>query len=176
MAATSSRRAPWRLLARGVCFDSGGFTLKTGKGMEGMKADMAGAAAVTGLMQALARRRAAVNVSGLLPLVENMPDGAALRPDDVVRSMSGQTIEIISTDAEGRLILADALWYCQERFMPLLMIDIATLTGAVKTALGDGYAGVFSNDDRLCERLVGAGALRRANSYGDCRCRKMTGS
>src|SRR5208283_2792330 len=118
---------------------------------------MAGAAAVTGLMRALAQRKAKVNAVGLLGLVENMPDGAAQRPGDIVKSASGQTIEIINTDAEGRLVLADALWYVKEKLNPALMIDLATLTGAILVALGQEYAGLFSNDDALAEKLVKAG-------------------
>ncbi len=122
-----------------------------------MKGDMGGAAAVTGLMQALASRKAKVNAVGVIGLVENMPDGNAQRPGDIVTSMSGQTIEIINTDAEGRLVLADALWYCQHRFKPQAMIDLATLTGAIMVSLGQHHAGLFSNDDELAQRLAAAG-------------------
>jgi leucyl aminopeptidase len=153
---TTSALPPLAFVGKGVCFDSGGITLKPGKGMEAMKNDMAGAAAVAGLMRTLASRKAKVHAVGILALVENMPDGAAQRPSDVWASMSGQTIEIISTDAEGRLILADALWYCQSRFKPQFMIDIATLTGAIYTALGNEYAGIFSNDSDLAASLVSA--------------------
>jgi leucyl aminopeptidase len=118
---------------------------------------MAGAGAVTGLMAALAARRAKADVVGLLGLVENMPSGTAQRPGDVVRSLSGQTIEVINTDAEGRLVLADVLWYCQQRFDPAFMVDLATLTGAIIIGLGHEYAGLFSNDDALSQRLVAAG-------------------
>jgi leucyl aminopeptidase len=121
-----------------------------------MKGDMGGAAAVAGLMQTLATRKARANVVGILGLVENMPDGNAQRPGDVVTSMSGQTIEVINTDAEGRLVLADALWYCQDRFKPRFMIDLATLTGAIIIALGNDYAGLFSNDDDLSAKLLAA--------------------
>jgi leucyl aminopeptidase len=122
--------------------------------MEEMKGDMGGAAAVAGLMQVLATRKAKVNAVGILGLVENMPDAGAQRPGDIVTSMSGQTIEVINTDAEGRLVLADALWYCQDRFKPQFMIDLATLTGAIIIALGADYAGLFSNDDALSEKLL----------------------
>ena len=125
--------------------------------MMGMKGDMGGAAAVAGAMQALATRKARVNAVGIVGLVENMPDGKAQRPDDVVKSMSGQTIEVLNTDAEGRLVLADALWYAQTRFKPKFVIDLATLTGAIMVALGSDHAGLFSNDDRLSERIAAAG-------------------
>jgi leucyl aminopeptidase len=125
--------------------------------MENMKGDMAGAAAVVGLMHALASRKAKVNAIGILALAENMPDGNAFRPGDVITAMSGETIEIISTDAEGRLVLADALWYCRERFKPQAMVDIATLTGAVLVALGHDYAGLFTNTDSLSASLQQAG-------------------
>ena len=148
---------PVALVGKGVCFDSGGLSLKTGAGMMGMKGDMGGAAAVVGTMQALARRKARANVVGVIGLVENMPDGKAQRPDDVVRSMSGQTIEVLNTDAEGRLVLADALWYAQSQFKPRCVIDLATLTGAILIALGHEHAGLFSNDDTLAERLTQAG-------------------
>jgi leucyl aminopeptidase len=125
--------------------------------MEEMKWDMAGAAVVAGLMRALAARRARVNAVGIAGLVENMPSGKAQRPGDVVKSMSGQTIEVINTDAEGRLVLADALWYCKQRFRPRAMIDLATLTGAIIVTLGHEKAGLFANDDELAERIVRAG-------------------
>jgi leucyl aminopeptidase len=125
--------------------------------MEDMKWDMGGSAAVIGLMRALAGRKAKANVVGIVGLVENMPDGNAQRPGDVVRSMSGQTIEVNNTDAEGRLVLADALWYCQDRFKPRFMIDLATLTGAIIIALGHEFAGAFVTDDELAERLVASG-------------------
>jgi leucyl aminopeptidase len=125
--------------------------------MEDMKWDMAGAGVVIGLMKALAGRKAKVNVVGMVGLVENMPSGSAQRPGDIVTSMSGQTIEVINTDAEGRLVLADALWYCQDRFKPRFMIDLATLTGAIIIALGHEHAGLFSNNDELADRLSAAG-------------------
>jgi leucyl aminopeptidase len=124
--------------------------------MEDMKGDMGGAACVVGLMHALAARKARVNAVGIIGLVENMPDGNAQRPGDIVTSMSGQTIEIINTDAEGRLVLADVLWYAR-KFKPKLMIDLATLTGAIIVALGHEHAGLFSNDDKLAERITAAG-------------------
>ncbi|MBU6298233.1 MAG: leucyl aminopeptidase [Alphaproteobacteria bacterium] len=149
--------SPVAFVGKGVCFDSGGLSLKTGQGMMGMKGDMGGAAAVTGAMRALAVRKAKVNAVGVIGLVENMPDGKAQRPDDVVKSMSGQTVEVLNTDAEGRLVLADALWYAQTRFKPRFVIDLATLTGAILVALGGEHAGLFSNDDKLSERLSDAG-------------------
>jgi leucyl aminopeptidase len=149
--------APVAFIGKGVCFDTGGISIKPAVGMEDMKGDMAGAACVVGLMQALAARKARVNAVGVIGLVENMPDGNAQRPGDIVTSMSGQTIEIINTDAEGRLVLADAIWYTAKRFKPKFMVDLATLTGAIIVALGQEYAGLFSNDDRLAERLTKAG-------------------
>ena len=148
---------PIAFVGKGVCFDTGGISIKPADGMEDMKWDMGGAGAVSGLMMALAGRKAKVNVVGILGLVENMPDGNAQRPGDVVTSMSGQTIEVINTDAEGRLVLADALWYCQDRFKPKFMVDLATLTGAIIVSLGHDYAGLFSNDDGLAEKLAAAG-------------------
>ncbi len=148
---------PVAFVGKGVTFDTGGISLKPGAGMEDMKGDMAGAACVTGLMQALAGRKARVNAVGVIGLVENMPDGNAQRPGDIVTSLSGQTIEIINTDAEGRLVLADVLWYTQERFKPRFMIDLATLTGAILVALAQEHAGLFTNSDELAERLAAAG-------------------
>ena len=148
---------PIAFIGKGVCFDTGGISIKPAQGMEDMKGDMAGAACVVGLMSALAARKAKVNVIGAIGLVENMPDGKAQRPGDIVRSMSGQTIEIINTDAEGRLVLADVLHYVNTRFKPKFMIDLATLTGAIIVALGKEYAGLFSNNDKLSERLSKAG-------------------
>jgi len=148
---------PVAFIGKGVCFDTGGISIKPAQGMEDMKGDMAGAACVVGLMHALAARRAKVNAIGAIGLVENMPDGKAQRPGDIVTSMSGQTIEIINTDAEGRLVLADVLHYVNKRFKPKFMINLATLTGAIVVALGQEYAGMFSNDDKLTERLSKAG-------------------
>ena len=147
---------PLAFVGKGVCFDTGGISIKPADGMEDMKWDMGGAAAVTGTMIALASRKAKANVVGVLGLVENMPDGNAQRPGDVVVSMSGQTVEVINTDAEGRLVLADALWYTQERFKPKFMIDLATLTGAMIVALGLDYAGVFSNSDDVADPILAA--------------------
>lgn len=153
-----AENGPLAFVGKGVTFDSGGISIKPSANMEDMKYDMAGAGAVAGLMKALAGRRAKVNVVGVAGLVENMPSGTAQRPGDVVRSMSGQTIEVINTDAEGRLVLADALWYCKQRFRPRFMIDLATLTGAIVIALGNEKAGLFSNNDELAERIAMAGA------------------
>jgi len=149
--------APIAFVGKGVCFDSGGISIKPAGSMEDMKGDMGGAAAVTGLMKALAGRRAKVNAVGVIGLVENMPDGLSVRPGDIVKAMSGTTIEIINTDAEGRLVLADALWYTQDRFKPKFMVNLATLTGAILVALGHEYAGMFANDNELAERLADAG-------------------
>ena len=149
--------APIAFVGKGVCFDTGGISIKPAGSMEDMKGDMGGAACVVGLMHALAARKAKVNVVGAIGLVENMPDGNAQRPGDIVTSMSGQTIEIINTDAEGRLVLADVLWYVAKKHKPKFMVDLATLTGAIMVALGVDYAGMFSNDDKLAERLTAAG-------------------
>ncbi|MEM6461944.1 MAG: leucyl aminopeptidase [Pseudomonadota bacterium] len=153
------KQKPIAFIGKGVVFDTGGISLKPGAGMEDMKGDMGGAAAVLGLMHTLAARKAKANVVGILGLVENMPDGNAQRPGDVVTSMSGQTIEVINTDAEGRLVLCDALWYCRDRFQPQFMINLATLTGAIIVALGNHHAGLFSNNDELSEKLSAAGEL-----------------
>jgi leucyl aminopeptidase len=148
---------PVAFVGKGVCFDTGGISIKSAGGMEEMKGDMAGAACVVGLMHALAGRKARVNAIGAIGLVENMPDGNAQRPGDIVTTMSGQTIEIINTDAEGRLVLADVLWYVAKTFKPQFMVDLATLTGAIMVALGTEHAGLFSNNDELSERLTLAG-------------------
>ena len=148
---------PVAFVGKGVCFDTGGISIKGSSGMEDMKGDMGGAACVVGLMHALAARKAKVNVVGAIGVVENMPDGNAQRPGDIVTSMSGQTIEIINTDAEGRLVLADVLWYVAKKFKPKFMVDLATLTGAIMVALGTEYAGMFSNNDELAERLTKVG-------------------
>jgi leucyl aminopeptidase len=148
---------PIAIVGKGVTFDTGGISLKPGAGMEDMKWDMAGAGVVAGLMKALAGRKAKANVVGVVALVENMPSGAAQRPGDIVTSMSGQTIEVHNTDAEGRLILADALWYTQDRFKPKFIVDLATLTGAIIVALGSENAGLYANDDALAENLLAAG-------------------
>ena len=156
-ASKGKSKQPIAFIGKGVCFDTGGISIKPAGGMEDMKGDMGGAAAVTGLMHSLASRKAKVNAVGILGLVENMPDGNAQRPGDIVTSMSGQTIEVLNTDAEGRLVLADALWYTQKRFKPQFMIDLATLTGAIMVALGQDYAGMFSSDDKLAQQLTDVG-------------------
>jgi leucyl aminopeptidase len=148
---------PVAFIGKGVCFDTGGISIKPAAGMEDMKGDMAGAACVVGLLHALAARKAKVNAVGAIGLVENMPDGNAQRPGDIVKSLSGQTIEIINTDAEGRLVLADVLWHVREKYAPQFMVDLATLTGAILVALGAEHAGLFANDDQLAERLAQAG-------------------
>lgn len=152
-----NRRSPLAFIGKGVTFDTGGISIKPAAGMGDMKWDMAGSAVVIGLMQLLAARKAKVDAVGVVGLVENMPSGTAQRPGDIVTSMSGQTIEVLNTDAEGRLVLADALWYCQNRYKPRLMIDLATLTGAVVVALGHHCAGLFSNNDELANQLIAAG-------------------
>jgi len=152
-----AKDAPVAFVGKGVTFDTGGNSMKPASGMEDMKGDMGGAAAVTGLMHALAARKAKANVVGIIGLVENAVDGHAQRPGDIVTSMSGQTIEVLNTDAEGRLVLADALWYCNDRFQPKFMVNLATLTGAIMVALGQHYAGLFSNNDELSEKLTAAG-------------------
>jgi leucyl aminopeptidase len=148
---------PVVFVGKGVTFDTGGISIKPAAGMEDMKWDMGGAGAVAGAMMALAGRKARAHVVGICGLVENMPDGKAQRPGDVVRSMSGQTIEVINTDAEGRLVLCDAMTWAQRRFSPKVMIDLATLTGAIIISLGHEHAGLFSNDDDLSESLIKAG-------------------
>jgi len=149
--------APLALVGKGVTFDTGGISLKPGPGMGDMKWDMGGAGAVTGAMAAIAGRKAKANVVGVIGLVENMPDGKAQRPGDVVKSMSGQTIEILNTDAEGRLVLADALWWTQETYNPETVIDLATLTGAILVALAHEFGGMFTKDDKLAKKLEAAG-------------------
>ncbi|WP_257168251.1 leucyl aminopeptidase [Bradyrhizobium sp. SRS-191] len=148
---------PVAFIGKGVCFDTGGISIKPAGSMEDMKGDMGGAACVVGLMHALAARKAKANVIGAIGLVENMPDGNAQRPGDIVTSMSGQTIEIINTDAEGRLVLADVLWHVATKYKPKFMIDLATLTGAILVALGTEHAGLFSNNDDLADKLLKAG-------------------
>ena len=149
--------APLALVGKGVVFDTGGISIKPGQGMGDMKGDMGGAAAVLGAMHAIAARKARANVIGVIGLVENMPDGRASRPGDIVTSMSGQTIEILNTDAEGRLVLADALTWVQREHKPVAIIDLATLTGAILVELGQEHAGLFSNDDALSDGLAEAG-------------------
>ena len=148
--------APFALIGKGVVFDTGGISIKPAAGMEEMTMDMGGAGVVAGVMRTLALRKAKANVVGLVGLVENMPDGRAQRPGDVVKSMKGDTIEVINTDAEGRLVLADVLWYAQDRFKPTGMINLATLTGAIIIALGHENTGVFSNNDDLCNAFLAA--------------------
>ncbi len=151
-----AKDAPVAFVGKGVCFDTGGISIKPSGGMEEMKWDMAGAGAVIGAMKALAGRKAKANVVGVVGLVENMPDGNAQRPGDVVTSMSGQTIEVLNTDAEGRLVLADALWYTQVHYTPKVVVDLATLTGAIIVSLGSSRAGLFSNNDALANALCEA--------------------
>ncbi len=153
---------PFALVGKGVVFDTGGISLKPAGGMEDMTMDMGGAGTVAGVMKALALRKAKANVVALVGLVENMPSGNAQRPGDVVRSMKGDTVEVINTDAEGRLVLCDVMWYAQEKFHPVGMVDLATLTGAIIIGLGHENAGVFSNDDALCDAFLAA-----ANAEGE---------
>jgi leucyl aminopeptidase len=148
---------PLAFVGKGVCFDTGGISLKPAKFMEDMTYDMAGSAVVVGLMKNLALRKAKVNAVGVVGLVENMPDGNAQRPGDIVKSYSGQTIEVLNTDAEGRLVLADAITFTEKKFKPKFIIDLATLTGAIIVALGSEYAGLFSNDDKLSKQIYDAG-------------------
>jgi leucyl aminopeptidase len=156
--AKDKKAAPVAFVGKGVTFDTGGISIKPSGGMEEMKWDMGGAATVIGLLRTLAARKAKVNAVGVVGLVENMPDGNAQRPGDVVTSYSGQTIEVLNTDAEGRLVLADALWYTQEQFKPKFMVDLATLTGAIIVSLGSKYAGLFASDDKLADRILALGA------------------
>ncbi|MGL4310686.1 MAG: leucyl aminopeptidase [Paracoccaceae bacterium] len=164
--------APFALVGKGVVFDTGGISIKPAAGMEDMTMDMGGAGVVAGVMRTLALRKAKANVVGLVGLVENMPDGKAQRPGDIVKSAQGTTIEVINTDAEGRLVLADVLWYAQDRFKPVAMINLATLTGAIIVALGSENAGVFSNNDALANaflaaaRVEGEGAWRMPMGAG----------
>ncbi len=151
------RSKPLAFVGKGVCFDTGGISLKPAKFMEDMTYDMAGSAVVVGLMKSLALRKAKVNAVGVVGLVENMPGGNAQRPGDIVKSYSGKTVEILNTDAEGRLVLADALTYTEEKFKPKFIVDLATLTGAIIVSLGSEYAGLFSNDDKLSKQLIDAG-------------------
>lgn len=157
--------APFALVGKGVVFDTGGISIKPAAGMEDMTMDMGGAGVVAGVMRTLALRRARANVVGLVGIVENMPDGRAQRPGDVVRSMKGDTIEVINTDAEGRLVLADVLWYAQDRFKPRAMINLATLTGAIIVALGHENAGVFSNNDTLATDFLAAAAAEGEGAW-----------
>ena len=156
---------PLALIGKGVVFDTGGISLKPAAGMEDMTGDMGGAGVVAGVMKTLALRKAKANVVGLVGLVENMPDGKAQRPGDVVRTMKGDTVEVINTDAEGRLVLCDVMWYAQETWAPKAMIDLATLTGAIIIGLGHENAGVFSNDDPLCEAFLAAAAAEGEGAW-----------
>ncbi len=155
--AKNKKEKPLAFVGKGVVFDTGGISIKPGQGMEAMKGDMGGAACVTGLMRTLAERKAKINAVGLIGCVENMPSGNAMRPGDIITSMSGQTIEVLNTDAEGRLVLADVLWYVQEEYKPKVIIDLATLTGAIMIALGKEFAGLFTNNDELADALIAAG-------------------
>ena len=155
----SKNKKPLSFIGKGVCFDTGGISLKPAKFMEDMKYDMAGAGAVVGLMKTLALRKSKSYVISAVALVENMPGGAAQRPGDIVKSYSGKTIEVLNTDAEGRLILADAIYYIDEQYKPELIVDLATLTGAIVVSLGSEYAGLFSNNDKLSEKLIKAGEI-----------------
>ena len=157
--------APLALVGKGVVFDTGGICIKPAAGMEEMTMDMGGAAVVAGVMRTLALRKARANVVGLVGIVENMPSGTAVRPGDVVKSMKGDTIEVINTDAEGRLVLADVLWYAQDRFAPTAIVNLATLTGAIIVALGHENAGVFSNDDAFCGALLAACAAEEEGAW-----------
>lgn len=155
----SKNKKPLSFIGKGVCFDTGGISLKPAKFMEDMKYDMAGAGAIVGLMKTLALRKSKSYVVGAVALVENMPGGSAQRPGDIVKSYSGKTIEVLNTDAEGRLILADAIYYIDEQYKPELIVDLATLTGAIVVSLGSEYAGLFSNNDKLSEKLIKAGEI-----------------
>ena len=149
-----SDASPVAVVGKGVCFDTGGISLKPAKGMEQMTMDMAGAGVVSGVMKSLALQKSKANVVGIVGLVENMPGSAAQRPGDIVRSMKGDTVEVLNTDAEGRLVLADILWHVQEKYKPAWMINLATLTGAIVVSLGHEYAGLFSNDDKFCQNFL----------------------
>lgn len=156
---TSKKEGPLAFVGKGVCFDSGGLCIKRAGGMYEMKGDMAGGAAVVGLFRALAERKAKVNAVGIVGLVENMPSGNAFKPGDIVTTLAGRTIEMIDTDAEGRLVLIDALYYTASRFKPKLIVDMATLTGSIQQALGNVFAGIFANDDDLAKQLTAAGQV-----------------
>ena len=158
---------PLAFVGKGVCFDTGGYSLKPAKFMEDMAYDMAGSATVVGLMKSLALRKAKINAVGVVGLVENMVSGNAQRPGDIVKSYSGKTIEILNTDAEGRLVLADALTFTEKKFKPEFIIDLATLTGAIIVCLGSEYAGLFSNDDKLSKQIFNAGE-KVEEKYGEC--------
>ena len=163
-----SSSKPLAFVLKGVTFDTGGYSLKPAKFMEDMTYDMAGSAAVVGLMKTLALRKAKINAVGVVGLVENMVSGIAQRPGDIVKSFSGKTIEVLNTDAEGRLVLADALTYTEKKFKPRLIIDLATLTGAIIVSLGSEYAGLFSNNDKLSKQIIKLVKKLKKN-YGECR-------
>ena len=152
-----NKNKPIAFVGKGVTFDTGGYSLKPARFMEDMTYDMAGSAAVVGLMKTLALRKAKINAVGVVGLVENMVSGVAQRPGDIVKSFSGKTIEVLNTDAEGRLVLADALTYTEKRYKPKFIIDLATLTGAIIVSLGSEYAGLFSNDDNLSKKIINSG-------------------
>ena len=160
---------PIAFVGKGVTFDTGGISIKPAAGMEAMKWDMGGAGAVVGAMKALALRKAKANIVGICGLVENMPGGNAQRPGDVVTTMSGQTVEVINTDAEGRLVLADAITYVQRNYKPAAIIDLATLTGAILISLGHEWAGLFSNNEELAGKLLARRPRIRATNCGACR-------
>ena len=167
-----NKSKPLAFVGKGVCFDTGGISLKPAKFMEDMTYDMAGSAVVVGLMKNLALRKAKINAIGVVGLVENMPGGNAQRPGDIVKSYSGKTIEILNTDAEGRLVLADALTFTEKKYKPKFIIDLATLTGAIIVSLGSEYAGLFSNDDNLSEQIMNAGK-KVDEKFGGCHCIKI---
>jgi leucyl aminopeptidase len=162
---SSKKDKPLALVGKGVVFDTGGISLKPAGGMEDMTMDMGGAGVVAGTMLSLAKRKAKANVVGLVGLVENMPSSTAQRPGDIVKSMKGDTIEVINTDAEGRLVLSDILWYTQERFKPACIVDLATLTGAIIVGLGYENAGVFSNDDKFCKSFLEAASQENEGAW-----------
>jgi leucyl aminopeptidase len=164
--------APVVFIGKGVTFDTGGISLKPGAGMDMMKWDMGGAGAVAGAIKAIAGRKAKANVVGVVGLVENMPDGNAMRPGDVVTTMSGQTVEVLNTDAEGRLVLCDAISWAQSAYDPKVIVDLATLTGAMVISLGHEYAGIFANDDKLAADLLAAGEVSNNKCCGVSRCRR----
>ena len=158
---------PLAFVGKGVCFDTGGISLKPAKFMEDMTYDMAGSAVVVGLMKNLALRKAKINAVGVVGLVENMPGGNAQRPGDIVKSYSGKTIEVLNTDAEGRLVLADAITFTEKKFKPQFIIDLATLTGAIIVALGSEYAGLFSNNDELSKKIL-MQVKKLKKKFGEC--------
>ena len=162
-----NKSRPLAFVGKGVTFDTGGYSLKPARFMEDMTYDMAGSAAVVGLMKSLAIRKAKINAVGVVGLVENMVSGVAQRPGDIVKSYSGKTIEVLNTDAEGRLVLADALTYTEKKFKPKFIVDLATLTGAIIVCLGSEYAGLFSNDDKLSKQIINAGE-KVSEKFGEC--------